>query len=58
LAASKRSVADHAGDKFALREDLIKQWIQGSLDGPATPDRKSEEKYTPDIRDSTLFPRQ
>jgi hypothetical protein len=34
-------------EHIALSEDLIKQWIHGALDGPATPARKSEEKYTP-----------
>ena len=33
-------------EHITLSEDLIKQWIQGSLDGPATPERKNEEKYT------------
>jgi hypothetical protein len=33
-------------EHITLSEDLVKQWIQGSLDGPATPQRKSEEKYT------------
>lgn len=35
-------------EHIALSEDLIKQWIHGSLVGPATPERKSEEKYTPE----------
>jgi hypothetical protein len=35
-------------EHITLSEDLIKQWINGSLVGPATPDRKSEEKYTPE----------
>ena len=35
-------------EHITLSEDLIKQWIHGSLIGPATPQRKSEEKYTPE----------
>jgi hypothetical protein len=34
-------------EHIALSEDLIKQWAHGSLVGTATPERKSEEKYTP-----------
>jgi hypothetical protein len=33
-------------EHITLSEDLIKQWIQGSLQQPAAPQRKSEEKYT------------
>ena len=35
-------------EHITLSEDLIKQWIHGSLVGAATPERKSEEKYTPE----------
>jgi hypothetical protein len=35
-------------EHITLSEDLIKQWAHGSLVGQATPDRKSEEKYTPE----------
>jgi hypothetical protein len=35
-------------EHITLSEDLIKQWMHGSLVGPATPERKSEEKYTPE----------
>jgi hypothetical protein len=35
-------------EHIALSEDLIKDWIHGALLQPATPDRKSEEKYTPE----------
>lgn len=35
-------------EHITLSEDLIKQWIHGSLVGPATPERTSEEKYTPE----------
>ena len=34
-------------EHITLSEDLIKQWIQGALQQPATPQRKNEEKYTP-----------
>jgi hypothetical protein len=34
-------------EHITLSEDLIKQWVNGSLAGAATPERKSEEKYTP-----------
>jgi hypothetical protein len=35
-------------EHITLSENLIKDWIHGSLVGPATPTRKSEEKYTPE----------
>jgi len=35
-------------EHITLSENLIKDWIHGSLVGPATPKRKSEEKYTPE----------
>ena len=35
-------------EHITLSEDLIKQWIQGGLHQPAAPQRKSEEKYTPE----------
>ena len=35
-------------EHITLSENLIKQWIHGSLVGPATPERKREEKYTPE----------
>ncbi|HEV3412939.1 MAG TPA: DinB family protein [Puia sp.] len=35
-------------EHIALSEDLIKDWMHGALIGPATPERKSEEKYTPE----------
>ncbi len=35
-------------EHIALSEDLIKQWMHGALLQPATPGRKSEEKYTPE----------
>jgi len=35
-------------EHIALSEDLIKQWAHGALKGVATPERKSEEKYTPE----------
>lgn len=34
-------------EHITLSEDLIKQWIQGSLQQPAAPQRKREVKYTP-----------
>lgn len=34
-------------EHITLSEDLVKQWIQGGLQQPAAPQRKSEEKYTP-----------
>lgn len=35
-------------EHIALSENLIKQWVHGALLDPATPERKSEEKYTPE----------
>jgi hypothetical protein len=35
-------------EHITLSENLIKQWMNGALYGPATPERKSEEKYTPE----------
>jgi hypothetical protein len=35
-------------EHITLSEDLIKQWAHGSLVGAATPERKKEEKYTPE----------
>jgi hypothetical protein len=35
-------------EHIALSEDLIKDWMHGAQIGPATPERKSEEKYTPE----------
>lgn len=35
-------------EHITLSEDLVKQWIQGGLQQPAAPQRKSEEKYTPE----------
>ncbi len=35
-------------EHITLSENLIKEWIHGALLGPATPGRKSEEKYTPE----------
>ena len=35
-------------EHITLSENLIKEWIHGALLGPATPERKSEEKYTPE----------
>jgi DinB superfamily len=35
-------------EHITLSENLIKDWIHGSLVGPASPARKSEEKYTPE----------
>ena len=35
-------------EHIALSEDLIKEWMHGAFLQPATPERKSEEKYTPE----------
>jgi hypothetical protein len=35
-------------EHITLSEDLVKQWIQGGLEQAAAPQRKSEEKYTPE----------
>jgi uncharacterized damage-inducible protein DinB len=35
-------------EHITLSEDLIKEWMHGALLQPATPERKSEEKYTPE----------
>jgi DinB superfamily len=35
-------------EHITLSEDLIKDWIHGALLAPATPEKKSEEKYTPE----------
>lgn len=34
-------------EHITLSEDLVKQWIQYGLSQPAAPQRKNEEKYTP-----------
>ncbi len=35
-------------EHITLSENLIKEWMHGALVQPATPERKSEEKYTPE----------
>jgi len=35
-------------EHITLSEDLVKQWINGALQQPGTPKRKSEERYTPE----------
>jgi hypothetical protein len=35
-------------EHITLSENLIKEWMHSSLIQPATPQRKSEEKYTPE----------
>ncbi len=43
-AAERKFAIEH----IALSEDLIKEWMHGAFLQPATPERKSEEKYTPE----------
>ena len=35
-------------EHIALSETLVWQWVHGSLDASAAPERKNEEKYTPE----------